>query len=578
MAPVLTAGQREAQERAAAIRYGLLHDDAPTGHGYGSLYSLFQLLSYSRGAANAISPRLHGELCRFIQQTPYQKNLFLLARGHLKTSLITVALSILQILRTPQIRILIAGNKAENAQAMLADIKGHLLNPDLIRAFPDVLYDDPARQAPKWTENVITVKRKRHTREGTVETIGISGEIVGKHYDDVKYDDIVGKENSQTREELLKTIQFIRLTQPLIDPGGHQWYIGTPWHYADAYAWLLEQQKHQGLALGTYILPCWEDALPGAPDAEWAEGFGWKRAQYPEQFTVSTRRPGRKCLMDERRVMGFAEFAAQMLIDPVSADTVYFPRGKVALKPRVDLPPLDTCWLVMTVDPAISTKAWADYSAIGGIAFDGAGQMVIPELERGRWKEDELVGRVYDMYDRLTHAKGRVIAVGFEAIAFAKIFRRLFEQEGEKRGYYLPVVTLERDTKITKNVRIRALQPMWNAGEITVCSEAGAAEDLLEEGERWRPDRESTHDDLLDCVVDGLQLRAQPGATAQAEASLYEDPELVARSQFERALLARRPHLDAMALRAAWSHHQRVESFAEERAMAEAGSLTEWSA
>ncbi|HXE86546.1 MAG TPA: hypothetical protein VN524_07070, partial [Hyphomicrobiaceae bacterium] len=375
----LTADQKAAQERAAIIRTLLLDDDAPTHHGFGALYSLFQLLSFSRGASNAISPHLHGPLCRYIHQTPYQKNLFLLARGHLKTSLITVALSILQILRNPQIRILIAGNKAENAQAMLADIKGHLTNPELIRAFPEILYDDPARQAPKWTENVITVKRKRHTREGTVETIGISGEIVGKHYDDVKYDDIVGKENSQTREELLKTIQFIRLTQPLIDPGGHQWYIGTPWHYADAYAWLLEQQKHHGLELGTYLLPCWADAAQGTPGAEWAEGFGWKRAHYPEQFTVAVKQPGKKCLMDERRIMGFAEFAAQMLIDPVSADTVYFPRQKLAIKPTRDLPSLDTCWLVMTVDPAISTKAWADYSAIGGIAFDGAGSMVIAD-------------------------------------------------------------------------------------------------------------------------------------------------------------------------------------------------------
>ena len=576
MPRALTADQKAAHERAAMIRHGLLHDDAPAAHGYGSLYSLLFLLNWSRGAGNAIEPSLHGPLCQYVQTTPYEKNLVLIPRGYLKTSLITVAQTILQILRNPQIRILIASNKAENAQAMLADIKGHLTNPELIRAFPDILWEDPARQAPKWTENVITVKRKRHTREGTVETIGISGEIVSKHYDDVKYDDVVGKENSQTRDELLKTIQFIRLTQPLIDPGGRQWYIGTPWHYADAYAWLLEQQKHQGLALGTYILDCWEPAAEGQPGAEWAEGFGWKRSRYPTRFTVSQRVPGKKCLMDERRVMGFAEFAAQMLIDPVSEDTVYFPRQKVHLVARADLPPLDTCWLVMTVDPAISTKGWADYSAVAAIAFDGGGQMVIPELQRGRWKEDELVHRCYDMYDRLTHAKGRVIAVGFEAIGFAKIYRRLFEQEGEKRGYYLPVVTLERDTKITKNVRIRALQPMWQAGEISLAAEAEAAEDLIEEAVRWRPDRENTHDDLLDCVVDGLQLRAQPGATEQQEASMYEDPELIERSQFERALLARRPTLDAGSLRAAWSHQQRVKAFEDERELAGSGAMHEW--
>jgi len=570
----LTPDQKAAAERAAIIRTLLLDDTAPTHHGYGPLYALLQLLSFSRGPGNAISPTLHGPLCQYLMTAPYRENLYLLARGHLKTSIITVARTILRILRNPQSRTLIVSNKADNANAMLSDIKVGLTHPDLIRAFPDILYRDPEREARKWTENVIMLQRKRHTREGTVEAIGATGEITSRHYEHIVYDDLVGKENSQTREELVKSIEFIRLTEPLLDPGGTKEFVGTTWHYADAYAHLLEQRAHHGRQLGAYIVPCWVDAQEGEPGAEHAEGFGWKRPSFPERFTVARAVPGKESLMGIRANMGSAWFASQYLLDPVSADTAFFHRGKVAIRRRSEMPAYDAMWVAMTVDPAISTKAWADYSAIAAIGFDRDGTMQILDLRRGLWPPDELVARIYDVYDGLRAKGANVIAVGFEAIGFAKVYRRLFEQQGETRGY-LPVVTLERDTKITKNVRIRALQPLWEAGEITIASECEALEAFLDEAERFRTDKENTHDDLLDAVVDSLQLRARPAAE-QAAASIYDDPEVLERAAFERELLARRPHLDMMALRAAWSHRQRMQSFASEQELAGTGAMIEW--
>jgi predicted phage terminase large subunit-like protein len=533
------------------------------------------MLSFSRGAGNAISPSLHGPLCQYLMTTPYRENLYLLARGHLKTTIITVARTILRILRNPQSRTLIVSNKADNANAMLSDIKVGLSNPDLVAAFPHILYVDPERQARKWTENVIMVQRKRHTREGTVEAIGATGEITSRHYEHIVYDDLVGKENSQTREELQKSIEFIRLTEPLLDPGGTKEFLGTTWHYADAYAHLLEQQRHHGRVLGTYIVPCWQDAVEGQPGAEFADGFGWKRPTFPERFTIARLVPGKESLMGIRAKMGSAWFASQYLLDPVSADTAFFARDRVQIKRRSEMPAYDSMWVAMTVDPAISTKAWADYSAIAAIGFDRDGAMQILDLRRGLWPPSELVARIYDVYDGLRAKGANVIAVGFEAIGFAKVFRRLFEQEGETRGY-LPVVSLERDTKITKNVRIRALQPLWEAGEITIASECEALEAFLDEAERFRTDKENTHDDLLDAVVDSLQLRARPGGV-EPPVSIYDDPEVLERAAFERELLARRPHLDHSSVRAAWSHEQRKRQFSQEQELAGSGAMSEWS-
>ncbi len=579
--PRPTREGKEAAAVGAALRQALLSDDpAVHQHGYGPLYTLLQLLHANRGAGNAIDPAFHGPLCWYAHTTPYRENLYLIARGHLKTTILTVAGIILRILRNPQIRILIVSNKAENANAMLANVKVGLTHKWLVAAFPDVLYVDPEREARKWTESVIMVKRPRHTREGTVESIGATGELTSRHYEHIVYDDLVGSENSQTREELLKSIEFIKKVQPLLDPGGTQDFVGTTWHYADAYAWLLEQKTHHGREIGVYREECWEDVPETHPQAEFAPGFGWKRAKFATRFTVAAAVPGKESLLGIRAKMGSAWFAGQYLLNPSSPDTAYFDPDKLVRERRADMPPLDTMWVCITVDPALSTKAWADYSALAGVAFGPDGQPHIWDLRRGKWKEDELIARVYDCYDALTAKGAQVVAVGFEAIAFAKIFRRLFEIEGERRGYYLPIVQLERDTKITKNVRIRALQPVWEAGELHIATECEALEDFQEEARHFRTDRENTHDDMLDAVVDALQLRARPLAAGPLP-SLYDDPEVTERVAFERALIASRAAagrraLDQTELRVAWGHRQRVAQLEAEAERGGATALAEW--
>ena len=485
--------------------------------------------------------------------------------------MITVARNVQRILRNPEVRILISSNKAENAQDMLREIKGHLIHPVLLKCFPDVLYPDPARQAPKWTESDIIVKRKGHQKESTVETIGVTGELTSKHYDHMTFDDIVGKENSQTRESRQQVKKFLQIAQSLADPGATQDLVGTPWDLDDAWAWVLEQRA-AGLPIGLYKMPCW------VPDPEGVEvpGYGRVRATFPERFFIDPdlahEEPGKENLLYIRKIKGYTEFAAQYLLNPVPTETAYFPRAKLVVKARRELPPLDTMWTIMTVDPAISTKDWADYSALAVVGFDGDGIMHILDLRRGRWEESELIAQIYDAWARCPSVQ----VIGFEAIAWQKMFRHLMQNEGERRGQYLPMVKLERDTKQTKNTRIRALEPYWSAGEIVIAEDCPAREDFMEEAERWRPDKENTHDDLLDAVVDSLQLRLRPDPTATEPESMYDDPELQARVTWEREVEEARkadgkPALDPASLRAGYQQHRRWQGLEQERDLAGAG-------
>lgn len=534
------------------------------------------VLNMDRAPARNITRGLHFPLVRFMQTTPYRRNLYLMQRGSIKTGLITVAANVQRILRNPEIRILVSSNKAENAQDMLREIKGALVHPVLLQCFPDILYRDPAREAPKWTESDIIVKRKSHHKESTVETIGVTGELTSKHYDHMTFDDIVGKENSQTREARQQVKKFLQVAQSLADPGATQDYVGTPWDQDDAWAWLLEQRA-QGLPLGLYTAPCW---VPDPDGVDSGTSAGKVRVTFPERFFVDpdlTRdEPGKENLLFIRRIKGVAEFSAQYLLNPMPADTAYFPWEKIVVKKRAEMPAFDRMHLVMTVDPAISVNGWSDYSAIAVTGFDGDGIMHILDLRRGKWEESELIAQIFDAYARFPG----IAIVGFETFAWQKMFRHLIVSEGEARGVYLPAVKLERDTKQSKNTRIRALEPYWSRGEIVIAEECPAREDFREEAARWRPDKQNTHDDLLDSVVDSLQLRVRGPDTAPSE-SVYDDPELEERVTWEQSVIDAcqaegRTVPDRASLRLGYAAHRRRQWAEQERELVGPHALGEW--
>jgi predicted phage terminase large subunit-like protein len=513
----------------------------------------------------------HKPLCQFSQTTAFAKNLYMVQRGGLKTSVKTIGHNIQRIMRDAETRILLASNKAENSEAILAEIKGHLTaNDRLLWLFPDVLHDD-VRKYEQWTNSRISVKRRLRRKEATLTTIGLHGELVGQHYDHGTFDDLVGLENSQTREERQRTIEWWKAAQSLLDPGATEDVIGTPWDFDDLYAYLLDMRAKQGLALGVWKVPCWVAADSPGDGAEDVPPHGLVRPTFPERFPISE-------LLRIRREAGSTRFAAQYLLEPVDEETAVFPRSKAIVRPAATRPDPTTLWVVATVDPAISQKGWADYTAHAVVGFDHENRMHVFHLQRGRWPESRVLDEVYRQYARLPMTR----AIGVEAIGFQKMFFHLFQREAETRGQYLPLTKLERDTKITKNTRIRVLEPLWNAGHVVLYDDLPALEEFLDEAARFRLTKESTHDDMLDALADCLQLRVRPQAPDPIQDRLADlDPADHDRASFEvMAHEARKAEgaapLDRRSLRAAHAIHQRAQQYEEARQMEVVGFGEGW--
>lgn len=182
--------------------------------------------------------------CREVEADPDDR-LDLWAREHYKSTIITFAGIIQEILRDPEITIGIFAHNRPTAKAFLRQIMQEFeMNDFLIGLFPGVCYSDPRKESPKWSEDEgITVKRKNNPKECTVEAWGlVDGMPTGKHFRLRVYDDVVTEKSVTNADMIRKTTDMFDLSEDLGTHGGRMWMIGTRYHFGDTYGVILQRK------------------------------------------------------------------------------------------------------------------------------------------------------------------------------------------------------------------------------------------------------------------------------------------------------------------------------------------------
>lgn len=177
------------------------------------------------------------ERCREVEQAP-DGYLDLWAREHYKSTVITFGGIVQEILRDKETTVGLFSHTAPIAKKFLAQIKREFESNTLLKAaFPDVLYDDPQKQAPAWSlDGGIICKRDGNPKEATVEAHGlVDGQPTSRHFKLMVYDDVVTRESVSTPEQIQKTTEAWELSDNLGSLGGRKWHIGTRYSYADTY-------------------------------------------------------------------------------------------------------------------------------------------------------------------------------------------------------------------------------------------------------------------------------------------------------------------------------------------------------
>lgn len=411
--------------------------------------------------------------CKELTASP-DGHLDLWAREHCKSSLITFGLTIQDIVRDPESTIGIFSHTRPMAKGFLKQIKRELeCNKLLLSCYPDVLYAEPHKQAPQWSEDGgLVVKRKSNPKEATVEAWGlVDGQPTGKHFSLLVYDDVVTRESVTSPDQTAKTTEAWALSLNLGARGGARRYIGTRYHINDTYREILARG-----AASPRLYPATVDGLPDG-----------------DPVLLSP-----ELLAEKRREMGPYVFGCQMLQNPVADKTQGFKEKWLRYwEPKT----LDHLNRYILVDPAGAKKKNSDYTVMLVIGLGPDGFYYLIDGLRDRLNLTERAAALFRL-----HRKYQPLSVGYEKYGLQADIEHIQYQQ-EQLNYRFSIVTLGGG--ISKNDRIRALIPPFEQGRVYLPARCpfrdseGATRDLVKEfiNDEYLAFPVAPHDDMLDCFA-----------------------------------------------------------------------------
>ena len=155
-------------------------------------------------------------------------------RNSYKTTAILVVGSIWYLLYKPETTILIVRKEYEGAASILNAIGKIYHSEEMIRLYKEFGYKDFRLVEDKRDTLTLSLK-KQVSKEGNIETIGISGSITGRHYDKIFCDDIETLKDRVSPAERKKTKDFVMELMNVKKHGGTIVVTGTPWHKEGVY-------------------------------------------------------------------------------------------------------------------------------------------------------------------------------------------------------------------------------------------------------------------------------------------------------------------------------------------------------
>jgi predicted phage terminase large subunit-like protein len=430
------------------------------------------LLTYILKRKDATHPWIYAR-CREVEANP-NNCLDLWAREHYKSTVITFAGAIQEVVNDPEITIGIFSFNNATATKFMTQIKAEMEdNVDLHLAYPEIFYTEPRKHASRWSEQKgIVVKRKSNPKEATIEAHGlIEGMPTGAHYQLRIYDDVITPDSVSTPEMINKVTDAWRLSQNLGTEGGRKWHIGTRYHFNDTYRIMIDDEL-----VTPRIHPATKDGTP--------EG---------EPFLIS-----KESLAEKRASQGPYIFAAQQLLNPVADEAQGFKREWVKYYDQHDGKGLN---VYLLVDPANEKKKHSDYSAFFVVGLGADRNYYILDMVRDRFNLTERANTLFRL-----HAKWRPKLVGYEKYGKDSDIQH-FETRMKDDNYRFHIQALGGQTK--KEDRIRRLIPtfetghMWFPESLEYTDSHHKMRDLVRDfvEQEMMGFPVALHDDMLDCLA-----------------------------------------------------------------------------
>lgn len=381
--------------------------------------------------------------CREVQSSP-DGHLDLWFREGYKSTIVTWGKTIQDILANPEVTVGIFSHTRPIAKGFLSQIKREFEDNEWLKhIYPDVLWANPQKQAPKWSEDGgLIVRRTGNPKEATIEAHGlVDGQPTGKHFQLRIYDDVVTRESVSSPEMVQKTTDAWDLSQNLGTVGGRVRTIGTRYSLYDSYAEMMQR----GAVIPRIHPATHNGRLDGRP-------VFFSEDVWSEKLRNSSR----------------AILASQQLQNPMADEAATFlPQWlkSYEIRPR-------TLNVYIMCDPSRGRMATSDNTAMAvvGVGSGGAKYLLDGYCHRmtlsGRWQA------LRTLYHRWSRAPGvQHVSVGYErfgAQSDDEYFQEAMALEHRRKipNAHFPIQELSwpREGGSSKRERIERLEPDFRNG------------------------------------------------------------------------------------------------------------------
>lgn len=394
--------------------------------------------------------------CREVEREP-DGYLDLWARFHGKSSLITFAGAMQEIINDPEITIGIFAATNVIAKPFLVQLQQEMENNSTLKTvYWDVFYEHPKKESPAWSrEDGIRVKRSGNPKENTVEAYGlIEGLPTGRHFQLLIYDDLVTERLARQPEQIAKCTAQWELSAPLgVGERTRRWHIGTRYSFGDSYGIILDRK-----VLKPRIYPATDNGRrEGKPVYMSQEGW------------------------DKIKIEMASQLAAQMLQNPTEGEEATF--SIKWLKPYYERPLYLNVYILC--DPSAGkNRANSDNTAMAVIGIDTLGNKYLLDGYRHKMNLPTTWDKLRGLHHKWSAAPGiQSVRVGYERYGKDRDIEH-FEGEMRREDYFFQIEELaypREGNKHSKTDRIQRLQPDMQRGRFFlpgyVWHELGALDD-----------------------------------------------------------------------------------------------------
>lgn len=448
------------------------------------------------------------ERCEEVQKEP-DGYLDIWARDHYKTTIITYALTIQDILKNPEITICIYSYNISTAQKMLVQIRTALQHPILVSCFPEILFENTNVQTWKdeeggthqmeWSSDGFTVKRKGNPKEHTLECSGlVTGQKTGGHYNLLVYDDTVTPESVATKAQIDKTTSQFEMSLNTGSTANLKIrMIGTRYHLHDTYEKVI---KNGTVKLRLYS--CLDE-----------EGNSRLYSEPVLKWKLSK--------------MHGSVVATQMYCDPQAVGSFNFDTNWIPVRFKRSEIDLDKYNWYILCDPAWKISADADNTVFVPIGVTGSGSdrhFLVADLIADKLTLERKQEELFKMVNEFTNSRRKPI-VFYERVSMQSDIDH-YQTIMNSTGFTFTIIEASGKPKINygmastssnmrfKDLRISVLQPAFKAGMFSFVDHAfhtnwrGDNEDMIETffEEEYSKYPNSEHDDVLDVLSRCLDL------------------------------------------------------------------------